>query len=192
MKLLDDLAAFLEQKLDEFLAANPGLKLQILLLEIEQQEAETTHLLQSLHSQKQRAEQEILGLVDEMRRWTERIQKAEAAHRPDLAQAAREKEQSLRQQGNFLWQQMVESQRQIPATQALLAKIKARHQEVQLKLQQSPRPETTARASQTTTQPSPYSTYQPPLSSPSDPLENTFRELELKEALEELKRSLQR
>ncbi len=183
MKLLDDLAAFLEQKLDEFLAANPGLQLQMLLFEVEQQEAETTRLLQSLSTQKQRAEKEILGLVEDMRKWTDRIEKAEAARRPDLAQAARDKEQALRQQGNFLWQQMAQSQAQIPATMALLDKIKARRQEIQAKVQVNPSVAATGSVHTS-------SSYQTPLGSPPDPLEQTFRDLELKQALEELKRGM--
>lgn len=188
MKFLDDLSAFLEQRLDDFLAANPGLKLQMLLFEVEQQEAETSQLLQSLGTQKQRAEQEILGLVADMRKWTERIQKAEAANRPDLAQAARQREQDLRQRGNTLWQQMTQSQQQIPATQALLEKIKVRRQEIQAEI----------RKHQTQPPPPPFS--QSPSAAPPtanfsqslDPLEATFRDMELKEALEELKRSMSR
>lgn len=186
MKFLEDLSAFLEQRLEDFLAANPGLKLQILLLEVEQQETETSQLLQSLTAQKQRAEQDILGLVDEMRKWTERMQKAEAAHRPDLAQAARQREQDLRQRGNLLWQQMTQSQQQIPATQALLEKIKVRRQEIQAEIRkhqtQAPPPPFSKSASA----PSPPSSFGQSL----DPLEAMFREMELKEALEELKRNM--
>ncbi|MDG2990680.1 TIGR04376 family protein [Candidatus Synechococcus calcipolaris G9] len=178
MTFLDDLAAFLEQRLDDFIRANPGLELNLILLDIQEQERHTLHLLQTLEQKCQTCEKDILGLVEDIRRWHDRVKKAEAAGRADLAKLAREKEEELRQRGQDLWGQRTQAQAQVEPTRLLLAKIRDRRKELETRI---PQPQGT---------PPPKASYTPPKSDRTDPIEAQFRNWELEAALKELKTSM--
>ncbi|XFA72138.1 TIGR04376 family protein [Thermosynechococcaceae cyanobacterium Okahandja] len=177
MTFFRDLNNFLEQRLEDFIRANPQLELNLLLMEIEDQERQTQDLYRQLQQEVQECEQHILQLVTDIRRWRDRIQTATAAGRPDLVTLAQQREAQLRQRGQQLWTQRLNALKQQSATQELLAKIRDRRQELQ------------RRVPRASTPPPP-----PPSPTPSatDPLEAEFRRLELQIALEELKRSMGR
>ncbi|MDR7920649.1 hypothetical protein RHK62_00365 [Thermosynechococcus sp. HY213] len=180
MSFFRDLNAFLEQKLEDFIRANPQLELNLLLLELEDQERETQERLLRLQQEVNTCEQQILGLVSEIRRWRDRTHTAMAAQRPDLAELARQREAELRQRGEQLWTQRLDALNQIPVTQQLLQKIRDRRREVMNRV-----PSASA--------PPPPPPPPPRMSSDlNDPIEAEFRRLELQTALEELKRSMGR
>jgi uncharacterized protein (TIGR04376 family) len=191
MKLLAELSAFLEQRLDEFLKAHPTLELSLLDEELRQEEANARRTLTDLQGQQQRLEAEIMATAQDIKRWYERTGKAKAAGRDDLAQGAQARQDTLLQQGNQQWEQRQVVRTQLQQTQALLQQLLTRRQEVQQTLeqqrvqqQQSGQPYT-QRSSQTTT--SAKATGRTP---PEDDLEAKFRRWELDAELEELKRSM--
>ncbi|WP_448524521.1 TIGR04376 family protein [Parathermosynechococcus lividus] len=177
MTFFNDLHSFLEQRLEDFIRANPQLELNLLLMELDDQERQTQDLYLKLQQEVQECEQQILNLVSEIRRWRDRIQTATAAHRPDLVKVAQQREAQLRQRGQELWNQRLNALSQLPATEQLLAKIRDRRQELQRRV---------PRASTPPPSPPPFTGS----NSPSDPLEAEFHRLELQTALEELKRSM--
>ncbi len=177
MTFFRDLNSFLEQRLEDFIRANPQLELNLLLMELEDQERQTRDLYCKLQQEVQACEQQILNLVNDIRRWRDRIQTATTAGRSDLVTLARQREAELRQRGQQLWTQRLNALSQMRATEELLAKIRDRRQELQQRV---------PRASAVSASPPPFSTS----SSPTDPLEAEFRRLELQTALEELKRSM--
>ncbi|MDR9405114.1 MAG: TIGR04376 family protein, partial [Halothece sp. Uz-M2-17] len=91
MGLLDDLTHFLETRLDDFLKKNPHLELQALEEQLREQEKDTIRLVLNLQNQEKKIENEILALAQDIQLWHQRIDKARAANREDLAQAAQEK-----------------------------------------------------------------------------------------------------
>jgi uncharacterized protein (TIGR04376 family) len=191
MKLLAELSAFLEQRLDEFLKAHPTLELSLLDEELRQEEANARRTLADLQSQQQRLEAEIMATAQEIKRWYERTGKAKAAGREDLAQGAQARQDTLLQQGNQQWDQRQIVRTQLQQAQTLLQQLLTRRQEVQQKLEQQRAQQQqsgqsyTQRPSQTAT--SPKATGSKP---PEDDLEAKFRRWELDAELEELKRSM--
>jgi len=89
MGLFEDLSRFLENRLDEFLKANPHLELMALEEQLRGQEEDSINLLGDLKRRQQQIEDSILSTAQEIQRWHERIQKAEAANRQDLVQPAK-------------------------------------------------------------------------------------------------------
>jgi uncharacterized protein (TIGR04376 family) len=192
MKLLAELSAFLEQRLDEFLKAHPTLELSLLDEELRQEEANARRTLADLQGQQQRLEAEIMATAQEIKRWYERTGKAKAAGRDDLAQGAQARQDTLLQQGNQQWEQRQLVRTQLQKTQTLLQQLLTRRQEVQQKVEQQRAQQQrqsgqsyTQRSSQTAT--SPKATGSKPT---EDDLEAKFRRWELDAELEELKRSM--
>jgi uncharacterized protein (TIGR04376 family) len=193
MSLFDEVSRFLETRLEEFLKNNPHLELQALLEQLREQEQDTTRLVLDLERQKQRLENEILSVAQDIKTWHLRIDKAKAAGREDLAQAAQEREAALLRQGNQLWGQMEGARKRILQSQELLRQIQQRKQEVQAKAAQAKTAQAKAKtASSWDTigwdRGSSYNTY----SRAADPLEAQFQDLETDEELERLKRNLGR
>ncbi|MCU0536482.1 MAG: TIGR04376 family protein [Hydrococcus sp. Prado102] len=193
MSLFDEVSRFLETRLEEFLKNNPHLELQALLEQLREQEQDTIRLVSDLERQKQRLENEILSVAQEIKTWHLRIDKAKAAGRADLAQAAQEREAALLRQGNQLWGQMEGARKRILQSQELLRQIQQRKQEVQAKAAQAKTAQAKAQtASNSDTigwdRGSSYNTY----SRSADPLEAQFQDLETNEELERLKRNLGR
>ncbi|MEB3273229.1 MAG: TIGR04376 family protein [Prochlorothrix sp.] len=130
MSLFDDFSQFLESRLDEFLRNNPHLELQALEEQLREQEADAQQLLREFQAKEKHLQDQILETAKEVQRWHLRIQKAQAAHRLDLVNAAQEREAALLRQGNQLWGQMKGVTARIQRTQELHQQIQVQRQEV--------------------------------------------------------------
>jgi hercynine metabolism protein len=105
---LDQLEARLDQQLEAFLAANPS---QEALLEEQGARDRQARLVGQRRQLQRQAEQErqaLLQLADEIRRWQERVVKAQAAGATALAERAEAHQQGLMEQGRQRWQQLGE------------------------------------------------------------------------------------
>ena len=137
MGLFDDFSQFLENRLEEFLQNNPHLELQALEEQLHQQEEDTLRLIIQLQRQEKKLEQDILSTAQEVKRWHNRIEKAQTANRPDLVQAAQEREASFLRQGNQQWGQMQGCKKRIEQAKGLYHQIKQRCKEVRAKAVQA-------------------------------------------------------
>lgn len=198
MGLLEDLTTFLEQRLDEFLKSHPELELQVLDENLREQEDDTRRLMADLQAQQKQLESDILATAQDIQRWHSRIQKAEAAKREDLAEAAREREAALLRQGNQRWGQMQVLRERVRQTHELLEKVQTRRQEVQTQILQTQRQTGQSESSRSESSRSESSQsaargwYQSNGFGEPDPLEEQFRRWETDRELEELKRSMGR
>ncbi|MDX2229950.1 MAG: TIGR04376 family protein [Leptolyngbyaceae cyanobacterium bins.349] len=188
MGLFDDFSKFLEDRLDEYLAANPQLELMAMEEKLREQEEETLRLMTELKMQERQLQDEILAIAQDIQVWHARVEKAQAKGRLDLAQPAQEYEASLLRQGNQKWGQMEMLKDRIQQTQELQQKIQQRRKEVQVQVTQ-------AQAARTTTQPqTPHIGWSEPASSPNSAstaqLEKQFQRWEAEEELEQLKRNM--
>jgi uncharacterized protein (TIGR04376 family) len=177
MGLLTDLNKFLEDRLEEFLKANPHLELQMLLEQLQDQEKDTIRLILELQTQEQQAQQKILTLAEQIQTWHTRIAKAKAAGRMDLAKAAADQEAALLQEGNQVWGQMQGYRDRLTKARELQQQIQQRSIEVADKLKHMP-------ASQTVQ--GQRSTQQ------VNDLEQKFRDWETQLELEDMKRKMGR
>lgn len=191
MGLIDDLNRFLENRLEEFIRNNPHLELQALEEQLQEQEQDARRLIIDSQRQQQSLQDEILAIAQDIQRWHERVGKAQAAGRQDLAQAAQEREATLLREGNQRWGQMVGLKERISKAQELQRQIQVRRQEVQVKAKEVQ----AARASQEAQQRSETTGWNQSstrnISGP-DPLEDKFRRWEMDDELEQLKRNLGR
>ncbi|MDE5116129.1 MAG: TIGR04376 family protein [Trichodesmium sp. St19_bin1] len=137
MGLFDDFSQFLENRLEEFLQNNPHLELQALEEQLRQQEEDTLRLIIQLQRQEKKLEQDILSTAQEVKRWHNRIEKAQTANRLDLVQAAQEREASFLRQGNQQWGQMQGCKKRIEQAKGLYHQIKQRCKEVRAKAVQA-------------------------------------------------------
>jgi uncharacterized protein (TIGR04376 family) len=191
MGLFDDFSRFLETRLEEFLKDNPHLELQALEEQLREQEDDTLRLIADLQRQEKRLQDEILSIAQDIQRWHERVAKAKAANRPDLAQAAEEREAALLRQGNQRWGQMQGVKERIEQSKQLYKQVKQRRQEVKVKAQQV---ETAQSRAQTQSswdipdwkQTANYNSF----GSAGDPLEQQFKRWEAEADLDELKRQM--
>jgi uncharacterized protein (TIGR04376 family) len=191
MKAFEDMNRFLEERLDEFLKSHPDLELRILEDQLREQKDETQKNLRKLASDEKQIQQNILKTAQEVQRWNERIEKAEQAKRPDLAQAAKEREAALLRQGNQQWAQMSLIQEQIQQANQRAEQIEQRIKDVQVKIREAPPkpPRTpTPQAWQSTPKDQAWSSNG--LFSEPDPLEEQFKTWEMEAELEALKRKL--
>jgi uncharacterized protein (TIGR04376 family) len=189
MGLLEDMKRFLESQIDDFLSKNPHLELQVIEEQLAQQERDTFQLIVDLRSQEKQIEQEILNTAQDIKNWYDRAQKATAAKRLDLAQAAQDRVNALLPQGNQLWGKMQGiKERKAKATE-LLQTIKQRRVEVKAKTTAAAAARTQAEASSNTSSWGSADNY-PSSSNFTDPLEAKFRQWEADEELEILKRNL--
>jgi uncharacterized protein (TIGR04376 family) len=192
MGLFDDVSQFLETRLEEFLKNNPHLEIQALQEQLLEQEQDTMRVMTDSERQKQRLEKEILSVAEDIKTWHLRIDKAKAAGRLDLAQAAQEREAALLRQGNMLWGQMEGAKKRIVQSQELLRQIQQRRKELEAKAAQ-------VKASQAKTQTSSWdtigwdrgSTYTN-YNRATDPLESQFQRWELDDELDRMKKNLGR
>jgi uncharacterized protein (TIGR04376 family) len=191
MRLLAELSAFLEQRLDEFLKAHPEIELSLLDEELRQQEIQTRRSVTELQSQQQRLEAEILATAQEIKRWYDRTSKAKAAGREDLVQGAQARQDALLKQGNQQWEQRQIVRERLQQTQTLLQQLLTRRQEVQQQLeQQRAQQQRSPNAARRAPTPNPSGTYTPQATAQEDDLEAKFRRWELDAELEALKRSM--
>jgi uncharacterized protein (TIGR04376 family) len=189
MGAFEDMSRFLEERLDEFLKAHPDLELQVLEDQLREQEEDAQRTIRQLATEEQQAQQNILKTAEEVQLWHGRIAKAEQAQRPDLAEAAKEREAALLRQGNQQWAQMSLAQQRTEQVKTLAQQIQSRRQDLQIKIRQqaqnkSPKASSTPQSWQATPPPS-KRTFEG-----LDPLEAKFKALEMEEELEALKRKL--
>ncbi|MEM7796700.1 MAG: TIGR04376 family protein [Cyanobacteria bacterium P01_C01_bin.118] len=186
MSIFDDFSRFLETRLDEFLKAHPHLEMMALEEQLRGQEEDAIATLTTLKRREVELETAVLDTAKEIKRWHERIAKAESAKRFDLVKPAKEREAALLRQGNHLWGQMKSVKTRLAETQTLQQQIHAKRQEVKTKIA----------SAQTATQAPPRDSsttgwnQSPFQSNPLDPLEESFQRWETEAELEELKRKM--
>ena len=187
MSLFDDLAKFLETRLDEFLKANPHLELRALEDQLRGQEEDSIRLVGDLKRREKQVEDQILETAKDIQQWHGRVEKAKAANRQDLVGPAQEREAALLRQGNHLWGQMKSIKSRIEQTKQLREQIKIKRQEVKTKIAQAAAIPKTEKTDWGTTgwNQIPYGFNQP-----GDPLDESFRRWEAEEELKELKRNM--
>lgn len=186
MSIFDDFSQFLETRLDEFLKAHPHLEMMALEEQLRGQEEDAIATLAGLKRREAELETAVLDTAKDIKRWHERIAKAESANRLDLVKPAKEREATLLRQGNHLWGQMKSVKARIAETQVLQQRIHAKRQELKAKIA----------STQTATQAPPRDSStagwhrSPFQSQPLDPLEESFQRWETEAELEELKRQM--
>ncbi|MCY7335009.1 MAG: TIGR04376 family protein [Chamaesiphon sp.] len=189
MGLLEDMKQFLESQIDDFLSKNPHLELQVIEQQLAQQETDTVELIVGLQSQEKQIEREILNTAQEIKNWYDRVQKATAAGRSDLATAAQDRVNALLPQGNQLWGKMQGFKERKAKAQELLQTIKQRRTEVKAKSAAAQAARTQAETSRNTSSWGSVDSYSSN-SNFADPLDAQFRRWEADEELENLKRNL--
>ena len=192
MGLFDDINNFLEERLDEFLRDNPHLELQAIEEQLLEQEQDTRKLISKLQLEEKSLQDRILEIANNIQTWHGRIGKAENAKRPDLANAAREREAELLRQGNQVWGQMEGVKQRAVKAKELLVQVKQKREEVKTQSAQ-------AKNSSTKTSTSQYPSdtvgwdrggnFSSNTRS-ADPLEAEFQQWEVDEELEKIKRNM--
>ena len=190
MGLFDDFSQFLEDRLEEFLQNNPHLELQALEEQLRQQEEDTLRLIAQLQRQEKKLEQNILSTAQEVKRWHNRVEKAQTANRLDLAQAAQEREASFLRQGNQQWGQMQGYKQRIQQAKELYHQIKQRREEVREKAVQAEATRYAARNERRWETDGWNQTSSYNFANLLDPLEEQFKSLETDEELERMKRNM--
>jgi uncharacterized protein (TIGR04376 family) len=191
MSLFDDFSRFLETRLEEFLRSNPHLELQAIEEQLKEQEEDTLRLILDLQKQEKKLQAEILSAAQEIQRWHDRINKAKAAQRLDLAQAAQERQAALLRQGNQRWGQMQGCKERIEKAKELYRQIQVRRKEVRAKATEANTRSNTKKEQSSDTkgwnQSSNYNSF-----SAADPLEAKFQRWEADEELDQMKRNMGR
>ncbi|NES74362.1 MULTISPECIES: TIGR04376 family protein [Okeania] len=190
MGLFDDFSEFLENRLEEFLRNNPHLELQALEEQLRKQEEDTLRLIAQLQRQEKKSEQDILSTAQEVKRWHNRVEKARTANRPDLAQAAQEREAFFLRQGNQHWGQMQGCKQRIQQAKELYRQIKQRREEVRAKAVQAEANRYTAKNERRWETDGWNQTNFYNFANSLDPLEEQFKSLETDEELEKMKRNM--
>jgi uncharacterized protein (TIGR04376 family) len=190
--LFDDFSRFLETRLEEFLRNNPHLELQALEEQLREQEEDLLRLITDLQRQEKKSQADILSTAQEIQRWHGRIDKAKAARRLDLAQAAQEREAALLRQGNQLWGHMQGLKERIGQAQELQRKIQVRRQEVQTKAAQAETSRANPKVEQRWDTTGWNQSRTKTDSSDADSLEEKFQRWETDEELNQLKRNMGR
>ncbi len=185
--LFDDLSQFLENRLEEFLRNNPHLELEALLEQLRKQEEDTLKLIADLQLQEKRSQDDILTTAQEIQKWHTRIAKAKAAGRVDLLGAAQQREAALLRQGNQLWGHMQGIKERITQAKDLLRKVQQRRQEVQTKASQA-QAQRSATQSQQRFETTGWWNSSNNNFSGYDELEDKFRNWEIEDELEQMKR----
>jgi len=125
--------------------------------------------------------------------WHIRIEKAKAAGRFDLAEPAQEREAALLREGNQSWGQMQGVKERIQKTEELQRQVQIRRQEVQRKIKEAKAAETAARSPDTSREAAGWNqAARYPQRSAADPLENKFRQWEMDDEIDQLKRQMKR
>ncbi len=196
MGLFEDFSRFLETRLEEFLRNNPHLELQAIDEQLREQEADTLRLIADLQRQEKNTEASILSTAQEVQRWHVRIEKAKTAQRWDLVKPAEEREAALLREGNQLWGQMTGIKDRIQQTKELYKRIQTRRKEVKAKLQEveAARAAQAAQAASWSTNWNPSADYGASsyrsTRTAADPLEAQFRQWEMEDELNEMKRNM--
>ncbi|MGF1540647.1 MAG: TIGR04376 family protein [Pleurocapsa sp.] len=187
MGLFDDINQFLEERLDEFLCNNPHLELQAIEEQLREQEEDTKKLIIELQREEKRLQDEIMAIAEDLQTWHGRVSKAQAANRPDLAEAAQEREASLLRQGNQVWGQMEGIKKRTLQAQELLQQVQQKRQQIQAEAAKEQATRNSRSNGYTVGWEQAASTS---YSRATDPLEAEFQKWELDEELERLKRNM--
>jgi len=185
--LFDDVSRFLETRLEEFLRNNPHLELQALEEQLREQEKDVLRLIIDLQKQEKTSQDSILATAEEIKLWHSRIEKAKAAGKLDLAQAAQEREATLLRQGNQLWGQMQGLKTRIKQSKDLQQQIQVRQQEVRVKAAQVQTARATPKTDWDTTG---WNQSNDGTKFKDKTLEEKFRRWEAEQELERMKRDL--
>ena len=130
MGLFDDINNFLEERLDEFIRNNPHLELQAIEEQLREQEQDTRKLIAKLQLEEKSLQDRVLEIANNIQTWHSRIGKAETAKRPDLADAAKEREAELLRQGNQVWGQMEGVKQRAVKAKELLLQIQQKREQI--------------------------------------------------------------
>ncbi|MFM6188869.1 MAG: TIGR04376 family protein [Planktothrix sp.] len=197
MGLFEDFSRFLETRLEEFIKDNPHLELQALEEQLREQEEDTLRLIAELNQEEKKLETEILNIAQDIQKWHTWVQKAQAANRLDLAAQAQEREATLLRQGNQRWGQMQGVKERIQKSKELYYQVQQRHQEVKAKAA-----ELEANRAKAKSQPTPQNSWETQgwnqsqfyssSDSFNDSLEAKFRQWEMDDELNQLKRNMGR
>jgi uncharacterized protein (TIGR04376 family) len=151
------------------------------------QEEDAIATLATLKRREAELETAVLETAKDIKRWHERIAKAEAAQRLDLVTPAKEREATLLRQGNHLWGQMKSVKTRLADTQTLQQQIHAKRQELKAKIAATQTAAAQAPPKDSSTTGWNRSPFQ---ARPLDPLEESFQRWETEAELEELKRQM--
>ncbi|CAC5343940.1 MULTISPECIES: TIGR04376 family protein [Planktothrix] len=197
MGLFEDFSNFLETRLEEFLKDNPHLELQALEEQLREQEEDTLKLIAELNRKEKKLQAEILEVAQDVQKWHKWAQKAQAANRLDLVAAAQEREAGFLRQGNQLWGQMQGVKDRIQKSKEVYYQVQQRHKEVKVKAA-----EVEANRSKSKAQENPQNSRETQgwnqskssgsSNSFNDSLEGKFKQWEMDEELEQLKRNMGR
>jgi len=192
MGLFDDFSRLLENRLEEFLRSNPHLELQAIEEQLKEQEEDTLRLILDIQKQEKTLQAEILSAAQEIQRWNDRANKAKAAQRLDLAQAAQERQAALLRQGNQRWGQMQGCKERIEKAKELYRQIQLRRKEVRAKAAEAAATRTSTKTepnwdTKGWNQSSNYNSFKA-----ADPLEQKFQNWEAEEELDRMKRNIGR
>jgi len=192
MGLFDDFSRLLENRLEEFLRSNPHLELQAIEEQLKEQEEDTLRLILDIQKQEKTLQAEILSAAQEIQRWNDRANKAKAAQRLDLAQAAQERQAALLRQGNQRWGQMQGCKERIEKAKELYRQIQSRRKEVRAKAAEAAATRTSTKTepnwdTKGWNQSSNYNSFKA-----ADPLEQKFQNWEAEEELDRMKRNINR
>ncbi len=197
MGLFEDFSRFLETRLEEFIKDNPHLELQALEEQLREQEEDTLRLIAELNQEEKKLETEILNIAQDIQKWHTWVQKAQAANRLDLAAQAQEREATLLRQGNQRWGQMQGVKERIQKSKELYYQVQQRHKEVKAKAA-----ELEANRAKAKTQQNPQNSWETrgwnqsqsysSSNSFNDPLEAKFKQWEMDDELDQLKRNIGR
>lgn len=191
MGLFDDINKFLEDRLDEFLRDNPHLELQAIEEQLREQEQDTRKLINKLQLEEKDLQDRILEIAKDIQTWHSRVGKAETAKRPDLAEAAREREAELLRQGNQVWGQMEGVKQRAVKAKELLLQIQQKRQEIKTQPAPTQTNQTTSQHSSDTVGWDRGATSNSNTRN-ADSLEAEFQQWEIDEELEQIKRNLNR
>lgn len=189
MGLFDEFGKFLENRLDEFLRDNPHLELQAIEEQVREQEEDTRRLILNLQRQEQQIQDEILAIAKDIELWHKRVSKAESSGREDLAQSAKEREAALLRQGNQKWGQMEGVKQNLIKAKELLQQTQQKRKEVQAKAAEAARSQVQTPPSSSTSGWEGAGKYHSS-NTGYDPLDDRFRQWEMDEEIEELKRKI--
>ena len=191
MGLFDNINQFVEKQLEEFLRNHPHLELSALEEQLKEQERDTKNLIAEFQLKEKTLQKEILAIAKKVKTWHTRVDIATAAGRPDLAEAAKEREAALLRQGNQVWGKMEGVKKRIPQAEELLQQIQQRLKAVKAKSAE-------VKSAQKNNYSDRYTKgWNQGIndnfgddSSTVDPLEAKFQKLEVEEELENIKKNL--
>nr|WP_239121612.1 TIGR04376 family protein [Spirulina major] len=189
MGLFDEFGKFLENRLDEFLRDNPHLELQAIEEQVREQEEDTRRLILNLQRQEQQIQDEILAIAKDIELWHKRVSKAESSAREDLAQSAKEREAALLRQGNQKWGQMEGVKQNLIKAKELLQQTQQKRKEVQAKAAEAARSQAQTPPSSSTSGWEGAGAYRS-INTGHDPLDDRFRQWEMDEEIEQMKRDI--